>query len=415
MGDAGEPRLGLVLVHGFRSGPDMWDELRTCLARDPALGFVDVLPFGYATKLWKLRPLSRIPSFTMVADSLKEFLDTEAEAYDRLMVVTHSQGGLALQRYLVRMTGEGRGRDLRRIRRVVLLACPNAGSQLALSLRRRVIRGGNPQERQLRPLNEEVAEVQRAVLRDVVYAGELTARTCPIPFSVYAGESDGVVTPAAARNTFPDAAVLPGTHFTIARPKGPDDRTFTTLRRLMLLARTEVLPGDPGAGDAGQAGNPAGQAGDGEAGDAGGSAGSVAGHTPPAGAAVAPAAAVPVVASPAGPPPRATGFPDVLAVAAAVERVHGMDDPEVRRMLIRLVANDVRGFSPASSNRTRDHLVEIVTACREHEDPRAALLALRDAVTWLRPGQGPTLRLRALVDEAVSTMDAGAGAGETAG
>lgn len=409
--DGGEARLGLVLVHGFRSSPDMWNELRERVTEDDGLGFVDVLPFGYSTKMWRLSPLSRIPSFTTVADSLKEFLDTEAEAYDRLMVVTHSQGGLALQRYLARMLADGRGHDLRRIRRAVLLACPNNGSEIALTLRRGLL-GGNPQERQLRPLNEEIADVQSKVLRDIVHATELTARTCPIPFSVYAGETDGVVPPASARSSFPDAAVLPGNHFTIARPTGPEHRTFRTLRRLMLRAQTEVLPGDPVAAP-----------------DGNGAMAEV--HVPSQAVAreepttmrapdpgPAPLQAPEPVRAPVSPTQFSDDwFPGIPAVVSAAERISGIDDPAVRRTVIGLMQRELPGFSPASSDRTREHLVEIVTACREYEDPRAALLALGNTLDFLRPNQRPTLVLQDLIRRALTAADAqNAGdAGGTAG
>ncbi|NUP51274.1 MAG: hypothetical protein HOW97_28775 [Catenulispora sp.] len=246
-----ERKLAVVLIHGIKSSPAMWDPLCKLIKDDPALGFVDVLPFGYATALKRFDPRKAIPSFDTVADSLKEFLDTEAAGYQRVMVTAHSQGGLITQRFLARMLTEGRGADLARIRRVVLLACPNNGSEFFLSLRQRLF-VGHPQEKQLRPLNEQIAYTQRTVLRDVVNAKGLTDRSCPIPFSVYAGESDNIVPPASAQSTFPDAAALPGTHSTMVRPDNNRHRTFTTLRRLILA----TADSDPPAGTTTNRGTP---------------------------------------------------------------------------------------------------------------------------------------------------------------
>ncbi|MFE7466238.1 FG-GAP-like repeat-containing protein [Streptomyces sp. NPDC057499] len=240
----GDSRLGLVMVHGFMSGPKVWEPLRGLIAADRGLGFVEPLTFEYATGLLPVNPLRVFPSIDTVADSLKEYLITEAGAYDQLLLVTHSQGGLVAQRYLARMLHDGRGAELARIQRLVMLACPSNGSELLLSLRRRALGGRHPQEKDLRPLNDQVGETLRTVVRDVVHATAITDRTCPIPVSVYAGESDGVVSRASAQSVFPDSSALPGDHSSILKADSPRHRTFTALRRLLLATRTEpYVPG----------------------------------------------------------------------------------------------------------------------------------------------------------------------------
>lgn len=113
----------------------MWDPLQDLLDGDTDLDFVDSLKFGYDTGLIRVNPTHVFPDLNIVADDLKEYLATEAEGYGRLMLLAHSQGGLVVQRYLTWMLTEGRGRELSRIRRVVLLACPNNGAEFLLSLR----------------------------------------------------------------------------------------------------------------------------------------------------------------------------------------------------------------------------------------------------------------------------------------
>ncbi|MEU1125535.1 hypothetical protein ABZ371_18705 [Streptomyces sp. NPDC005899] len=240
-------RLGVVLVHGIRSKPAMWDPLTELIAADPGLDFVQPLPFSYSTGLKRISPTRTFPSFDTAADSLKEYLDTEGEPFSRLMLVAHSQGGLIVQRYLTRMLTGGRGRELARIRRIVLLACPTSGSEIFLSLRRSVLGSRHPQERQLRPLDGTVNDTVRQVMSDVVHARAVTDRTCPIPFSVYAGESDNIVPAPSAQHAFPDARALPGDHSTIARPTSPEHRTYTTLRRLMISAGDSDPPEVPRA------------------------------------------------------------------------------------------------------------------------------------------------------------------------
>ncbi|MEU2668045.1 FG-GAP-like repeat-containing protein [Streptomyces sp. NPDC007164] len=244
----GDSRLGLVMVHGIMSGPKVWEPLRGLIAADPGLGFVEPLTFEYATGLRPVNPLRVFPSIDTVADSLKEYLVTEAGAYDQLLLVTHSQGGLVAQRYLARMLHDGRGAELARIQRLVMFACPSNGSELLLSLRRHALGGRHPQEKDLRPLNDQVSATLRTVVRDVVHATAITDRTCPIPVSVYAGESDGVVSRASAQSVFPDSSALPGDHSSILKADSPQHRTFTALRRLLLATRTEpYVPGPEAA------------------------------------------------------------------------------------------------------------------------------------------------------------------------
>jgi hypothetical protein len=83
-----------------------------------------------------------------------------------------------------------------------------------------------------------VVEAQRRVLRGIVFATRISPTSCPIPFSVYAGEADNVVTPASANGVFPQVGALPGDHNSILQAKSTDSRTFTTLRAHLLAACT---------------------------------------------------------------------------------------------------------------------------------------------------------------------------------
>ncbi|WP_406489720.1 alpha/beta fold hydrolase [Streptomyces phaeochromogenes] len=347
-----DERLGVVLVHGFKSGSAAWDSFRLLASGDAELGAVTFLPFTYSTSIWQLNPLRMIPGFDTVADSFKEFLDTECRDFDRLIVVTHSQGGLIMQRFLSRMAMEGRAADVSRIRRVVMLACPNTGAEVALSLRRRIVRS-NPQEAELRPLNEQVADTQRIVLRQFVNARSITARTCPLPFSVFAGESDNVVPPASARGVFPDAAALPGDHFSIVGMDSLTHRTYTTLRRLILSVLAIQVSSPPASAVAKRSDD------------------------------------------------RARGaLPELFTVVGAAENVTDMDDPEFRRSVLRLMRAKLapaHGFTVAYKPNMRDHLVEIVQHCLDHRAPDMALRAFTDGVSDLRPDDRGTALLRAAI------------------
>ncbi|MER5756025.1 hypothetical protein [Streptomyces sp. NPDC002088] len=345
-----------MLVHGFKSSPVTWESFRLLVAGERELAFVRTVPFSYDTAIWSFNPLRMLPSIDTVADSLKEFLDTECQDFDGLVMVTHSQGGLVVQRFLTRMAQEGRAAELSRIRRVAMLACPNNGSEIALPLRRLLVRN-NPQEAQLRPLNEQVADTQRLILRDFVYASSTSERTCPIPFSVFAGESDNIVRPSSARSVFPDAAVLPGDHFTIVHMDTPMHRTYTTLRRLIRDAsRDDRIP--------------------------------------------------PISGRETGKETHARDekpdLPTLLAVVSAAEQISDMDDPEFRKLVLRLMRKQLAplyGFTAAYQANTRDHLVEIIQRCLDHRDPHATLDAFLGAVASLRPDERGTANLRAVIGE----------------
>jgi pimeloyl-ACP methyl ester carboxylesterase len=239
--------IGVVLFHGIFSSNKTWAPFSRLLAEDTALAGIDVRYFDYPSPRFRVNPLRRIPNLNDIADSLSTFLTIEAEHYSRIVLVTHSQGGLVVQRFLARMLASGRGRELARIREIVMFACPNSGSEFVLSLRRTVGKWWrHPQERELGPLNAAVAEAHEAVLNRIVHAREVSAHECPIPIHVYSGDIDNIVTPTSARSVFPRAGVLPGDHFSVIRPDGAGHRSYAALKR-HIKAVLETSPGAAGS------------------------------------------------------------------------------------------------------------------------------------------------------------------------
>jgi Trypsin-like peptidase domain/Effector-associated domain 2 len=96
------------------------------------------------------------------------------------------------------------------------------------------------------------------------------------------------------------------------------------------------------------------------------------------------------------------GLPDIFAVVRAAEAVPDMDDPGFRQRVIDLMRRRLApesGFSADYRAHPRDHLLEIVTRCHSHRTPAAALAALRDAVTFLRPDDAATAALHHLLED----------------
>lgn len=246
---------GIVFVHGILSTGATWKSLQHLVDTDVDLQETRTFLFEYHSPLRKLKPGTRVPDVDHIAGALDTYLRHRLANYTRIVLVGHSQGGLVIQRYLHRTLAEGRGRELQNIRLVVLFACPTDGSQYAATIRattRWFIR--NPQERELLPLNDKIAEARRTIINRVVNSSAVAPDTCPIPFFVYAGESDGIVSPQSARSVFPDAGVVPGNHSSIIKPTSRDDLSFIVLKnhiRLNLASRStdsasgEVGPGPP--------------------------------------------------------------------------------------------------------------------------------------------------------------------------
>lgn len=245
-------RTAILFVHGLFSSSRTWSRILALLAEDPQFEPLSVLTFDYSSPIIRFSRLRRIPEYNVLADNLGTFLEVDLADYENLVIVTHSQGGLIVQRYLSRMLSAGRGEELARIRRIVFFACPNSGAEIFLLLRKFGRFWNHAQERELRPLNDAVLEAQRTVLNRVVHARGVTRDECKIDILAYAGETDNVVTPASARGVFPRCGVVPGDHFSIIQPDSHSHRTYTTLRAAIVSLRVGVGTPAPGGESGGE-------------------------------------------------------------------------------------------------------------------------------------------------------------------
>jgi pimeloyl-ACP methyl ester carboxylesterase len=227
----------LVAIHGFGSSPATWNRLNAIWSADKELRGLLIDPFGYTSpRVPRRRPFStrRIPDYDDIAQSFANRYEVHYRDAAAIAIVTHSQGGLILQRFLAWMLHEGRGQELARIRTIVMLACPNSGSEYLSSLRRVLGYDHSPQARSLETLDKQVADAQRTVLQRVVYATGVDDLHCRIPFHVYAGDSDPIVPAASAQAAFPRASVLPGDHFSILDPGAAGNTTAETVKHYLL-------------------------------------------------------------------------------------------------------------------------------------------------------------------------------------
>jgi len=223
--------LAIVFVHGLFSSPKTWNWLEPLVADLPG---ITTYLFEYPSP-WLPRLTRRVPSHEQVADALATFLRVTVQEPE-VVLITHSQGGLVALHFVERsLLSADNANDLPRVRMLFLYACPNGGSDFGRDLRRRYL-SWNAQERGLRPLDEQTAEV----MRRVVYA---VSQTSPpqLELEVVAvvGASDGIVTPASARGNWPTVETVFGDHSTIIRPDSKNDQGYRVLeehlRRITLL------------------------------------------------------------------------------------------------------------------------------------------------------------------------------------
>jgi Alpha/beta hydrolase family len=237
----------LVTIHGFWSSPATWERLNSVWRADEELDGLRIHPFGYSSPRKTRLPLSatRVPDYNDVAQTLATEYTAVLGGVSDIAIVTHSQGGLILQRFLAWMVSEGRARELSRIRSVIMLACPNGGSEYLESLRRALGYRRHPQAGSLQVLDRQVADTQRIVLRTIVNAVTIDDHQCHIPFHVYAGSSDEIVKAASAQAAFPGASTIAGNHFMILDPASPGNHTAEIVKHHLLadIAAARVQPG----------------------------------------------------------------------------------------------------------------------------------------------------------------------------
>ena len=116
----------VIFIHGFSGGPtDTWADFPKLLAEDSTMDGWDILSWGYKsglapdlTGVWK-----GDPSIQTIADSLRSYARTNlATKYGGLIIISHSMGGLAVQRALLD------DQELRqKVDKVILFGTPSFG------------------------------------------------------------------------------------------------------------------------------------------------------------------------------------------------------------------------------------------------------------------------------------------------
>jgi pimeloyl-ACP methyl ester carboxylesterase len=347
--------LHVVFVHGLFSSPETWAPMASALAQDQDIAHrVRVDLFSYSSPKVQFNPLRRIPNLNSIASTLDVYLNSSIPADEPIILVGHSQGGLVIQKYMVDLLRDGRGLELQRVQGVALYATPNSGSEFFLTTRRAF--GGwlnHPQEKELRPFVESLADTHRQFVKFVVFARASGTHEYAVPIYAFGGAEDAVVSPASAKSVFPNGGILPGTHTSIIRPQDAEDSRYRVLRNIIAETLTKL-----GADSTSEA--------------------SIETLIPIEAIADAPMS-----------PPAVTSDSGKARVVRALLEIEEFRDESARREIIRFlpsyVADDIRAGQSA-----RIALMSVVSACdRFGQAGRAALLETLEVAC---PSQDPRVR-----------------------
>jgi pimeloyl-ACP methyl ester carboxylesterase len=230
-GQPGPTRRLIVFVHGFGSDERTWDPLRAKLEGDSRIHEIfDLRFFGYQTGLAGAPLVRRLPTIDEAGAMLAAYLDTHlvnAEHEDRYIdatLVGHSMGGLVIQAFLAQRLTDGAGRELDRLRQVILFATPNFGAQIVSGLRKVLAHVvANPQEEALRLFSPQTSRLLDVIRDHVIFAKRRERDEYPLPFCCFWGTADNIVVKESALGHFPSGEPLKGDHFTIHALHDPNE------------------------------------------------------------------------------------------------------------------------------------------------------------------------------------------------
>ncbi|MFG3082152.1 MULTISPECIES: alpha/beta hydrolase [Streptomyces] len=234
----------VVFVHGLFTTTEVWDQFRKLLAADDDLRRVAVHCFPYESPGRVLRGDRVISAYDDVAKLLDDYLRVQIPPTGHVVLVSHSQGGLIVQRFLTRTFGEGRGFALNRIAQIVMFGCPNNGSPAVHPARRVPFPVRQVQERALRTYRREVVETREAVMRTVGSRERKAENNWFIPIHAYGGSEDEVVSAQEAVAEFPVGATVPGGHLQIVQPRDHGSASYEAVKQTLtrVLEERAVRP-----------------------------------------------------------------------------------------------------------------------------------------------------------------------------
>lgn len=234
----------IVFIHGLGgNAKTTWGMFPELIRKDPILGKnYEVYSHPYSTNLISLPFFNSSPRIQSLASDLKNSLENRYSDDNEITLVCHSLGGLVARLYILYQALDHVKKPTNnqeiKIRRLVLYATPNTGSEIAnfgqkVSWWQQQIKQASKDSDFIDFLNKLWIHFQKS--------GDLT-----IPVTFVAGGKDNIVPadssiPPWITNTPP--TIASATHTDIVKPSNYSDDRYLTLRKILL--REDLNINDP--------------------------------------------------------------------------------------------------------------------------------------------------------------------------
>ena len=213
----------IIFVHGLGGKPEKtWGKFTQLLTADDFFKDFKIEYYPYTTSLIKFFPWSIFPKIQHLADGLRTFINNRTTFDDKITIVTHSMGGLIARKYLVE---EIKNKNKLKVKKILLFATPNKGSQLAkLSCLSRITQVG-----QMKKGSDFINELHND------WKSLNVEKYIQVKYVV--GGKDRVVDGDSAKyfGNFGDVEVISfGNHRNIVKPKDENDDSFLIFKKFVL-------------------------------------------------------------------------------------------------------------------------------------------------------------------------------------
>ncbi|MDH6260009.1 alpha/beta fold hydrolase [Bradyrhizobium sp. BR13661] len=220
------PKLLLLFVHGLGGGEGTWGAFKALIEADESLrDSVETAFFTFPTSALRIPFVSSWISLPIqdLADALRTEIDYKYGSYEKIILVTHSLGGLVGKHYLIDALKASRPL---RVVAVLFFATPHTGAELASAAS--ALSSEHPHLRQLKT-NSDFATL---VARDwITLKCESKVRTTYI----VAGQDAIVSTESASGPPGASREVIPRCgHIDVVKPASDNDISFLIVRRIAI-------------------------------------------------------------------------------------------------------------------------------------------------------------------------------------